>query len=276
MPTPYEILGIPPSASLDEIKSAFKKLAMLHHPDRGGDAEKFKEINNAYQSLMNPQKENVHIHRGPGFNQEFGFNINDIFGNDIFQEIFRTQGFGFQQQAQQRKNRNLRVTLAITLEEVQSGCEKIVAIRLNNGKEKLVNCKIPPGIDSGVTINYQKMGDDTIPSLPPGDILATVHVRPHDTYIRIPGTLDLIMNHTIDALDAILGTKTTIQTLDKKSLNVSIPDGIQPGTKIKISGMGLNDSNGNKGNLYVDIGISITQNLTDNQKKSLDEIRKML
>lgn len=275
MPTPYEILGISHSANHDEIKSAFKKLAMLHHPDRGGDAEKFKEINNAYQSLMNPQKENVHIRRGPGFNQDFGFNMDDIFSNDVFQEIFRQHGFGFQQN-QQRKNRNLRVNLAITLEEVQTGCEKIISIRLGNGKEKLVNCKIPPGIDSGVTINYHKMGDNAIPSLPPGDILATVHVRPHDNYIRIPGTLDLIMNHTIDALDAILGTKATIETLDKKSLNVSIPEGIQSGTKIKISGMGLTDSNGNKGNLYVDIGISIPQNLTDNQKKSLDEIRKML
>lgn len=274
MPTPYEILGVSAGASPEEIKSAFKKLAMQHHPDRGGDAEKFKEINNAYQTLTNPQKENVHVHRGPGFNQGFGFDMNDIFGNDMFQEIFSQHGFGFQHQ--QRSNRNLRVNLAITLEEVQTGCEKTISLRLPNGKEKLVNCKIPPGIDNGVTIRYYKVGDDTIPSVPAGDILATVHIRQHNIFERIPGTLSLIMNHTIGAFDAILGTKTTITTLDKKELSVNIPEGIQPGTKIKIAGMGLNDSNGNKGDLYVDISLSVPQNLSESAKKTLDEIRHML
>lgn len=277
MPTPYEILGVSPSASQDEIKTAFKKLAMQHHPDRGGDAEKFKEINNAYQMLMNPQKEQVHVHRGTGFNQGFGFDFNDIFSNDVFSEIFRQHGFGFnQQQHQQRANRNLRVNLAITLEEVQTGCEKTISLRLPNGKEKLVSCKIPPGIDNGATMRYYKVGDDTIPSVPAGDILATIHIRQHNIFERVPGTLSLIMNHTINAFDAILGTKTTITTLDKKNLSVTIPEGTQPGTKIKITGMGLNDSSGNKGDLYVDIGISIPQNLTTDQKKTLDEIRHIL
>lgn len=264
MYTPYEVLGVSPGDSLDEIKSAFKKLAMLHHPDRGGDAEKFKEINNAYQMLTTPQKENVHVHRGPGFNQGFGFDFNDIF-NDIFR-----------QQHQQRSNRNLRVSVAITLEEVQIGCEKTISLRLGNGKEKLISCKIPPGIDNGVTIRYYKVGDDTIPSVPPGDILVTIHIRQHSVFDRIPGTLNLIMIHTIGAFDAILGAKTSITTLDEKNLSVTIPEGIQPGTKIKIPNMGLTDSNNNRGDLYVAIDISVPQNLTDDQKKKLDEIRLML
>ena len=253
---------------MDEIKSAFKKLAMIHHPDRGGDAEKFKEINNAYQTLTNPPKENVH--RGPGFSQGFGFDFNDIFGNDAFNDIFR------QQQHQQRSNRTLRVALAITLEEVLTGCEKTISIRLANGKEKLISCKIPQGIDSGVTMRYHKVGDDSIPSVDAGDVLVTVHILRHNIFDRVPGTLHLFMAHKIGAFDAILGTKTNITTLDAKSLSVTIPEGIQPGTKIKLPNMGLADPNNNRGDLYVEIGISVPQNLTEDQKKKLDEIRSML
>lgn len=275
MPTPYEILGVSPGASPEEIKSAFKKLAMQHHPDRGGDTEKFKEINNAYQTLTNP-KEDVHVHRGQGFRQDFHYDINEIFGNDVFQEIFRQHGFRFKDQHQPRRNRTLRVNVALTLEEVQTGCDKTISIRLQNGKEKLVDCKIPPGVDNGITINYSKIGDDSIPSLPAGDLQVVVHVRPHPVYERIPGTLSLFMPFTIGAFDAILGTKATIPTLDKKQLSVTIPEGIQPGTKIKITGMGLTDSKGNRGDLFVEIHLSVPNNLTEEQKKTLDEIRHML
>jgi DnaJ-class molecular chaperone len=112
--------------------------------------------------------------------------------------------------------------------------------------------------------------------VPPGDILVTIHIRQHSVFDRIPGTLNLIMIHTIGAFDAILGAKTSITTLDEKNLSVTIPEGIQPGTKIKIPNMGLTDSNNNRGDLYVAIDISVPQNLTDDQKKKLDEIRLML
>lgn len=272
MSTPYEILGVSTSASQEDIKKSFKKLAMIHHPDKGGDPEKFKEINNAYQTLMNPSREKIHSHRGSGFNQ--GFNFDDIFNQDVFSTIFQQHGFHFNQQHQQRRNRTLRVHIALSLEEVFNGCEKTLNIRTHNGKEKLVNCKIPPGIDQGMTITYHKVGDDTIPSVPPGDIQVSIAIKPHEKFERNPGTLDLICRETINAFDAILGTKITVETIDNKSLSVAVPEGIQPNNIIKLTGMGLKDSYGNRGDQMIIIDVSIPNNLDDLAKKTLDEIRK--
>ena len=271
MQSPHQILGVAPNASMDEIKRAFKKLALVHHPDKGGDPEKFKEINAAYQTLTNPKTEDIHINRGPNFNQNFHFDLNDIFSQAGFNDIFQNAGFNFHKQ---HRNRTSRVTVMLTLEEVYYGCDKTISLRRANGTEKLINCHIPAGIESGQTIKYAGLGDDSVQGTPPGDLLVVVGIRPHSVYDRIPNTLDLIMEKKVNAFDAILGGKMNVPTIDNKSLEVSIPRGIQAGTKVKLTGMGLKSNNHN-GDLYVVIGIDVPNNLTEEQYKRLDEIRKL-
>lgn len=271
MPNPYEILGVSPGSSIDEIKKAFKTLAMTHHPDKGGDPEKFKEINNAYQMLTNPPKE--HRTQGGGFRTEnFHFDLNNIFDNEIFKDAFRQAGFNFRAP---NRNRQVRVTAAITLEEAFTGCEKTISIRTATGKEKILNCKIPPGIEHGQTISYQGIGDDSIAGSPAGDLLITVQILRHPTFDRIPNSPSLVMSKKIDVFDAILGSLITITTIDNKTLKVSIPRGTQPGTKIKLTGMGMQDINNNRGDLFVIIEHTVPNDLTEEQLKKLDEIRKM-
>jgi DnaJ-class molecular chaperone len=265
MKKPHEILGVNANASPDEIKKAFKKLAMIHHPDKGGDPEKFKEINAAYQTLTNPQPENTNNFRGD-------FNFNDIFSGTAFEEVLRNNGFSFRRQY---RNHQLRANVLINLVDVYYGCDKNITIRTATGKEKIVSCRIPAGIEHGQVIKYSGIGDDSIAEAPPGDLLVVVQIQQHPVYSRIPNSLHLVMDKTIGVFDAILGTRITVNTIDNKALSVNIARGTQQGTKIKLAGMGLRDENNNTGDLFVIIGLDVPNNLSEEQLKRLDEIRKM-
>lgn len=266
MTDPYKVLGLDPNASIDDVKKEFKKLAMIHHPDKGGDENKFKEINNAYQQIINPDKSNQQF--------QHGFNGMDI--NDIFSEVFGHSPFGGPRHwNQQKRNRNIRVNIMVTLEEVHTGCEKSISIRVPNQQDKIVKCRIPAGIEHGQTISYPKMGDSSISDVEPGDLMVTIGILVHNRYGRIPNTDDLVMPYKLDAFSAMLGTKINVPTIDNKYLKVNIPSGVQHGNLIKIQNMGLMGTSGNRGNFFLEIKIEVPTNLTTEQRKSLDEIRNM-
>lgn len=262
----YKRLGVDRSASQDEIKKAFRKLAMKHHPDRGGDEAKFKEIQAAYDTLSDPQKKAEYDNPQPQF-RGFSGDPNDMFGT-----IFgggSPFGFGFQQQS---RNANIAANVSITLEEVLTGKTVDAEISFRNGQRKLVSINIPQGIDDGVQIRYPGMGDQSIAKLPAGDLIVTVRVYPHESWTR--DGVHLIQEKEISVWDALLGTNINFETLDGRTLNLTIPPGTQPGTTFNCKGEGLpHHRSGYKGSALIKIKVAIPKNLSDSEKNIIKGLK---
>ena len=177
----YSTLGVPKTASDKELKSAYKKLSMQHHPDRtGGDDSKFKEINEAYSTLKDPQKRQAYDNPQPqGFAQ--GFGANGFEGmNTNFEDLFSNFGFNMQGRQQQR-NPDITIAARITLEEAYTGKQMIASYRLRTGKEEVVEIKIPAGAHSGNTIRYQGFGEGGMAG-PRGNLNVRIEVVPHSFF----------------------------------------------------------------------------------------------
>jgi DnaJ-class molecular chaperone len=272
----YNTLGLQRNASDAEIKKAYRSMAMKYHPDRGGDEKKFKEISQAYEFLSDPQKKQIidlggdpNAQPGMGGGQnpfEFHFNtgnMNDIFGN------FGFGGFGRQPQ---RRNRSLNINVEITLEDVLSGKDFTAEVSIP-GKNKMINIQIPPGIEHGQQIRYEGMGDDSIPGLKPGDLLVNVIVREHARYKR-EGT-SLIVEREVSVWDALLGASIEIQTLDRKTLSMSLPPGTQPDTVMSCKGEGLpNMRTRQRGNLLIRIKVIVPKVINPEQIKLIQQIKQ--
>jgi DnaJ-class molecular chaperone len=250
----YKTLGITPSASQDEIKKAYRGLAMKHHPDRGGDQTKFQEIQEAYNTLSD---ENLRAqHDNPGQNFNFG-------GDDMFGSFFGGPFGGFQFRSSPR-NANVTAVVDLSLEEVLHGKTIDAEVGFKNGGKKLVSINIPPGVDDGIQIRYPGMGDHSISKLSPGDLIVQIRIRPHSIWKRLGQ--DIICDKEISVWDCILGTTLNVNTLDNKTFTVNVPAGTQPDTTLSCKGEGLPHPNTMKrGNLLIRIKVQIPKNLTDSQ-----------
>lgn len=272
----YNTLGVNKNASEDEIKTAYRKMAMKHHPDRGGDEKRFKEIEEAYRTLSDPEKRRmIDMGMDPnsmpnqgGYNQgpfEFHFgsdNFNDIFGN------FGFGGFG----RPQRRNKSLSVNVHIDLEDVLTGKDISAEISTPSGKKKLVNIHIPQGVESGQQIKYKGMGDQSMVDLPAGDLIVNLIIRQHDVFQR-DGDM-LMMKKTVSVWDAILGTSINITTIDRKTLTVLVPAGTQPDTLLSCKGEGMpNIRSKQRGNLLIKIQVEIPKNLNQETTELVQQIK---
>jgi DnaJ-class molecular chaperone len=264
----YSTLGVSRSASADEIKKAYRGLAMKHHPDRGGDANKFKEIEEAYRILSDPKKKQM-VDQGMdpnNPNQGFGgfeFNTGNL--DDIF------RNFGFGGRPRQRQNHSLSIVISVTLEEVLKGKEIDAEISMPGGGKKLINISIPAGVEHGQQIRYPQMGDQSITGLPPGDLIVSVQIVNHSVFQR--ERLNIICEKKISVWDALLGTSINVVTLDGRNLGISIPPGSQPDTVMSCKGEGLpHMRTGQRGNLLIKIKVDIPR-LSVEQIKKIKEVK---
>jgi DnaJ-class molecular chaperone len=268
----YQTLGVDRNASQDDIKRAYRSLASKHHPDKGGDTVKFQEIQAAYATLSDPQKkeeydnprpQGFHGHSGPtGFPPGF---------EDIFGQMFGNHNpFGFGQR-QPQQNRTLNIQTSISLEDAFYGKDLIANLGLPSGREQTIEIKIPAGIQEGVVLRLAGMGDDSIPGIPRGDIHLTVNIIPHSKFQRRGD--DLICTSEISCIEAMLGKNILIDTIDGKTLELSVHPGIQNGQSLAAANYGMPKMNDNRfrGRLIVTINISIPTNLTSEQKELLKQ-----
>jgi molecular chaperone DnaJ len=277
----YEILGVKKGASDAEIKAAYRAAALKWHPDRNKApeaTEKFKEINEAFEVLSNPQKKAGYdqfghagvggAHYGAGSQQgPFSYtyntgNLNDIFESmgfggvggasdpfDIFESFFGVRS------PHSRARQKAVYHLRISFEEAANGVEKEVKI---DGKNKKI--KIPAGVDSGMRIRFT-------------DFDITLEVAPSKIFQREGA--DLYYEHKVSYVDAILGTNIQVPTLEKR-IELRVKPGTQPNTVIRLKDFGMPHPNSSRrGDLYIVIKIEIPTTVSTKQRKLLEELKKI-
>ncbi len=284
----YEVLGVKKDASDDEIKKAFRKLAIKYHPDKNpGNKEaeaKFKEANEAYSVLSDKTKRQRYDQFGhagvggagaganggnpfEGFNfngQSFNFDFGGGFGglDDILGAMF---GGGFRGV---RRGRDYRTSTTINFEEAIFGCTKNITV---DGEQ--IKLKIPAGIYDGQSIRLNgKGGPAPQEGGQRGDLYVEVRVRAHK---RLTREGDLILSEvTISMVEAVLGTEVDIETVDGE-VTMKIPAGTQPGTNFKLSGHGAPRLGSNeRGPHIVTVNVEIPKNLSRKQKELIQEFDK--
>ena len=295
----YQALGVKKDASKEEIKKAYRKLAMKYHPDhtKGDKAaeEKFKKISEAYAVLSDEKKRKEYDTFGAeGFRQRFsqedifkGFDFGDIFrefgfGGDFFSGRGRGSGMRFNfgggspfgpqagQQQARMKGSDLVYELPLTLREVASGTTKTISLQ-HQGYSQKVTVKIPKGLISGKKLRLAGKGSPSPVGGPPGDLFIQANVL-NDPLFRAEG-YDLHMNQDLKLSEAVLGTQISVSTLDGKKLSLKIPPGTRPGTKMRMPGQGLPHMKSKKmGDLYVKIQVRLPSRLTDEQKNLIEKL----
>jgi curved DNA-binding protein len=303
----YQVLGVSRDATPEEIKKAYRKLALKYHPDKAkGDKqaaeEKFKQISEAYAVLSDPQKRAEYDQFGSqAFRQKFtqedifrGFDFNEIFDFGISEGIFsrlfgglggarpfsrgRTRIFryggpqGFEGPVQPSKGADLQVEMPITLYEMAFGGEKVVSLSHDGHLEKIA-VKIPPGTLPGKKLRLSGKGQPNPMGGPPGDLYVRLKEVEHPVFKREGN--DLYVDRRIKFTEAVLGTKVTAPTLDGKTMSLKVPPGTQSHTKMRLKGYGLPLPNGKtRGDQYVRIIVETPANLTKKQKTLLEELAK--
>jgi len=278
--THYETLGIAESASSEEIKKAYRKLANQHHPDKGGDTNKFQSIQAAYEVLSDQQRRAQYDDERRG---GFSFNFNgQNFGNSMppeMEDMLRNFGFafgsGFAHNAdpfnvfrQQRKNKDLQVEIPVSLASTLEDQTKIINVRTTNGDTYPVEIKIPRGVRTSSTIKYPGLGDNFFGSLPRGDLYIKINIEPNIEFGV--DNLDLHKTLEIDCVRAMIGDTYAVSGIDGKVFEINIPAGTQPGTKFRIPNQGLYTMNQNiRGSLILSVKIIVPTNLSIEQQQSL-------
>jgi curved DNA-binding protein len=275
----YSTLGVNQSASEDEVKKAYRSLAMKHHPDRGGDSAKFQEIQEAYDVLSNPQKKAEWEAQKSGFHQfgsgghPGGFHFS--FGGSPFEDIFR--GFNhadpFNGFNRQRRNRDLRVAIDLDLADTLEPQTKHISVKHINGTRQTVTVEVPRGVSTQTQMKYAGYGDHTHQDLPPGDLYIEFRIKSNpDFYVE---GIDLIRVIKLNCLDAITGTSVTVKGLDGKEFEWSVPVGSQHGSKFRIQGQGLWAlDHPVRGSLILIMELTVPTNLTTDQLRKLENLRR--
>jgi len=264
----YSILGVPKGASADEIKKAYRKMASQHHPDKGGDTQTFQQIEEAYRTLSDDKKRSEYDNPQQPFQDPFG----PFMHPSGFENIFRHfGGFGdiFGRQNRPAQNRTVGIQTTISLEDAFQGKDLIANITLPNGRDQVLNVKIPPGIQNGTVLRLAGMGEDTAPGIPRGDIHLTINIAEHPLFHRQGD--DLVQEMNMPVWSAILGEKVLIKTIDGKELELTVPPGTQFGQTLSVQGCGMPNMQDSRlrGRLLIKVKITIPTNLTEVQKANL-------
>lgn len=271
----YEVLGVEKTATPDEIKKAYKRMAMKHHPDKGGDTEQFQKIKEAYDVLSDENKRAQYdnpSHRqfGGDFNFDFG-GMGQGFSPDDLDAFLR--GF-MRHQQKPTKNKDVRLRMGISLKDTLSEFTRNIVLPLNGNKEN-ISVNIPRGILNGTVIHYKGLGDNSDTNLPRGDLIIEFVVDPHPIFM-VHG-YDLIMDYQLSFIDAILGTTIEVSGLDDTKFKVTIPPNTKNGQRFRVAKNGLfvynpNAKSEERGYLIIVIDL-VLPNLNSKQLELLKQIK---
>ena len=241
----YSTLGVAKNASPDEIKRAYRKLASQHHPDKGGDKTRFQEIQEAYAVLSDPDRRREYDDPVP-------FKMHGGQGPFDFDTIFNMFGARFGDNRQRAST--ARIQLWIGLADVALGGPRTIAVSSPAGQHN-IEVNIPAGIEDGASVRY--------PRLAPGgiDLVVNFRVRPEPGWQRQDE--HVVRDITMSAWDLILGTDTRLETLEQKTISLTIPPMTQPGTMLRVRGHGFPRRNdATRGDMFVKVSARWPENIS--------------
>ena len=242
---PYSVLGVGKNATQDEIRKAYRTLAMKHHPDRGGNEETFKQVNEAYTTIGDSKKRAEY---------DSGFSYNSTNWDDIFRHSRRHQ-HRYQRQAQ------IRMTLHIDFETSIRGGEKLISVGLGDGISAM-EIHIDPGVVTGDSARY---------STNVGDLIVTYQVDPSKTWSRTNN--NLTREYPVDVWDLVLGTQIEVETIFGERINLKIPPKTQPETLLRVRGKGAKTQWDGQGDMFVRVKARIPKDISIELLRSIkDEV----
>ncbi|MCL1941333.1 MAG: DnaJ domain-containing protein [Synergistaceae bacterium] len=283
----YKILGVERSADAEQIRKTYRKLAKKYHPDvnkEAGAEQRYKDINEAYEVLKDPDKRQKYDTLGENWEQEFSppHGWQDMRGgakdfgggfSDFFKIIFGSFNMGkfggngdesiF---ASRPRARDQEVNMRLSLEDIIAGGTK--TINISDGQTaKTLNVNLPRGITDGSRIKLS--GKSTAG----GDLYIIIHILPNSKY-EISGN-DLVEKLTVAPWEAVIGSNISVET-PTGDVKMKLPAGTQNGQKLRLKGKGLpKRAEGESGDLYVKIEIAVPQKLSDKEKELWEELAKI-
>lgn len=288
----YQVLGVGRSASDQEIKQAYRKLARKYHPDiNPGDKQaeaRFKEINEAYETLSDKEKREKYDRFGNDwrrYEQSGGAGGFDYGGANDFTDIFETLFGGSGGRGAGRRGAggsfNMRMDgqdvdqpVEITLEEAFAGTQRSVQFANPNGTPRTITVKIPPGIDTGGRVRVPGEGGPGMNGGARGDLYLVVRVQPHPRYERKGDDLSVKVDTSIYTL--LLGGQAQVPTLTGKTLTLSVPEQTQNGRVFRLSGQGMPAMRSDRrGDLYVTLSATLPTRLSDRERTLFEELRRL-
>jgi curved DNA-binding protein len=310
----YETLGVPRGASDAEIKKAFRKLAREYHPDVAKDKkkaeEKFKELNEAYEVLSDPEKRKKYDQLGanwksgadfrppPGWEgfgggqtfhgrgqggDEFEFRFGGTGFSDFFEQLFgsmggRRGGFGrfsnIEEPGMAERGHDIEGDIMVTLEEAMRGAVRTVNVRHAAGrsvKTETHQVKIPPGVTEGQRLRIAGRGEAGRGGGAAGDLYLRVRLARHPDF-EVEDH-DLVYEAELAPWEAVLGTNLSVPALEGR-VNIKIPPGTQTGQKLRVRGRGLPTRDGGHGDLMVVTRIAVPARISDPEKKLWEQLAR--
>ncbi|MCC6747568.1 MAG: J domain-containing protein [Deltaproteobacteria bacterium] len=302
----YKVLGVKRNAPPEEISKAYKRLARTYHPDlnKAGDAEsKFKQVNEAYEVLKDPEKRKRYDLLGSNWKHGAPFEPPPDFRNggaqwdvrgapggfggadfsDFFETLFGGRprrgrrgprledlfgGGGGEEVPEARPGQDIESTVTVELEDAFHGAKRSIELTGPTGRKRY-EVKIPKGIRDGERIRLagQGLGGGRETR---GDLYLTIKIAPHERF-RVEGD-DLVVETPVDAWDAALGGKVAVSTLDGE-VQMSLPAGQASGVRLRLRGKGLPKRDGTHGDLYAQIKIVVPRSLSDEQRRLFEKLR---
>ena len=283
----YKILSLETNrVSSEQIKNAYRLAAKKYHPDVNVEdrlsEEKIKDVNEAYKILSNPSTKRKYDRTW----------VNNVGKKKKYEETNRSSGslftdisnifFGNVENIKEKKfdkkpktpikGENIETGIDVEIEDVFYGVDKKISLRTVDGKMKVYTISIPAGIRNGEKIRLLGQGKIGIDGGKNGDLFIKVNIKNNKKF-KLVGN-DLYTNLYLTPWEAALGTKTNIKSIDDE-FQIIVPEGIQSGETVKISGKGYKNGKGGRGDLIAEVKVMVPKKLSDKEKKLFETLSKV-
>lgn len=260
----HKVLGLDTSATVDEVKQAYRKLAMKHHPDRGGDEAEFKKIKEAYEHLTSPAAS----HSTGDFSD-----LHEFFkqGQRAGQRNW-SFGDGWNDEPEPIKNPDINIAIPCSLEEAHTGFTKQIEFTLPDANVKNMTVTFPPGCTGDIKIRYVGEGGRLISSRAPGDLYVKLNIAAHPVW-RIQGQ-DLFAVLQINVWQAMLGATVKLTDISGTEIEITIPAGTQSRSQLRLKNKGMNIRGSSaRGHAFLEVVVKIPALSGEDKNKTIIDLQ---